>query len=58
MARGERRSNGGPPVYEPGAKKQECLTHGQASIANVAAFNDRSVTTSKLRSVHTASTSS
>jgi hypothetical protein len=47
MARGERRSNGDPPVNEPGAKKPK----NQATIANVTTFNDRRVAIGKLRNV-------
>jgi hypothetical protein len=46
MASGQRRSNkGGPLENEPGAKRQK----NQTTIANVATFNNRRVTTGKLQ---------
>jgi hypothetical protein len=45
---GERRSNRGPPLNEPVAKKQKSVSSGQANIAN---FNNRSLSIGKIHGV-------
>jgi hypothetical protein len=51
IASGEGRTNGGPPLNEPEAKKQKSVSRGQANIANVMAFNNRSLSIGRIHGV-------